>query len=139
MTKIPKPTGRTQGVLLALAIVFLQGISASKTKDPAPVTGTPKTAAVSLVVAKPECGGLTVTGPNSVSRYVGATFTISNWTGQCITWYYYGVATTTTNGSFTVFFDQWTVGEKSIMAIEHTGCTPYGQYLKCGSKNFTVY
>ena len=95
MTKIPKPNGHTQGVLLALTIVLLQSFTPTDAKGPAPVKSTGKAAAIALVVAKPEGGGLTVTGPGSVSRYSSATFRISNWTGQCITWYYNGVYTNT--------------------------------------------
>ncbi len=139
MMKSTKPTSTVQGVLLALAIVLLQGFSASEAKDPAPVRSPPRAAAIPLLVAKPQCTSLTVTGPNSVSRYASATFQISNWNGQCVTWYYNGSYTNTTNGSFTLFFDQWTVGEKTVTAIVHTGCSPSGQAQACGIKNFTVY
>jgi hypothetical protein len=138
MMKPTKPTSKVQGVLLALAIVLLQSFSASEAKDPAPARSAPKVA-IPLVVAKPQCSGLTVTGPSSVSRYSSATFQISNWSGQCVTWYYNGSYTNTTNGSFTLYFDQWTSGDKTVTAIVHTGCSPSGQVQACGIKNFTVY
>lgn len=130
---------RVPSTLLALAFLLLQGFTISNAKDPAPATGIPKTAPPSLVVAKPLCSGLTITGPSSVSRYGPATFSISNWSGQCTTWYYNGTYINSTNGSATFYFDQWTVGERTVTAIQHNDCTPSGTPLTCGIKHFVVY
>jgi hypothetical protein len=135
MRKFTKPTGNVQGILLALALVFLQGFSASEAKDPVPVPSKPK------VAAKPQCSGLTVTGPGSVSRQAGyVTFYISNYNGACVTWYHGNGYTTNSSGSLTLYFDQSTgTGQKSITAIQHNNCLPSGAVNACGIVHYTVY
>jgi hypothetical protein len=140
MMRLRKPTSKVQGILLALAIVLLQGFSASEAKDPAPVRSTPRTAPIPLLVAKPQCSGLTVTGPGTISRYAGyATFYITNHNGGCVTWYYDNTYTTNSGGSLTIFFNQWTTtGQKSITAIQHMNCLPSGTPTACGIVHYTV-
>jgi hypothetical protein len=141
MLSFTKPTSKMQGALLALAIVFMQGFSASEAKDPAPVRSTRKTVAIPMVVAKPQCSGLRVTGPSSVSRNAGSvTFYISNYNGACVTWYHDNGYTTNSSGSLTIYFNQWTTtGQKSITAIQHNNCLPSGTPSACGIINYTVY
>jgi hypothetical protein len=131
-----------QGILLALVIVLLQGFSASEAKDPVPVSRSSngKTAATPLIFAKPQCSGLTVTGPGTISRTAGyATFYITNHNGGCVTWYYDNTYTTNSGGSLTIFFNQWTTtGQKSITAIQHMNCLPSGTPTACGIVHYTV-
>jgi hypothetical protein len=140
MNKPSRWSLRVPGTLLALALL-LQGFTTYNAKGPAPATSAPNATAFSLVVAKPQCSGLTLTGPSSVSRYSGSvTFHISNWNGACTTWYHDNIYTNTSNGYLTLYFNQWTTtGQKSITAIQHVDCSPSKAPTACGIIHYTVY
>ena len=131
--------GQVRGLLLALGIALLPGLTASDAKE----YHTPKSGGRAVTspagMAKPECGGITVSGPSSASRGSTVTFSVSNWSGQCITWYYKGTYTNTYNGSFTLTLDQYTTGDQTVNAIQHSNCTPFSAALYCGFKTFNVY
>lgn len=144
MTTFPKPTRRrVQSVLLALAFAFLQGFTPTDAKGPDPAGSTPGTAPMRaatekpVIFAKPECGGFTVTGPSTAYRYSSITFRVSNWSGQCLTWYYDGTYTNTTNGSFTIYIDRYS-RSGSVTAIQHSTCGPSGTALYCGFTSFSI-
>ncbi len=134
--------GRTAAAFLALPFLLAQDYAAPDAKvDSAPgeLTAAAHAAPQIFRAAPARQSGctLTVSGPTYVGVWSSATYTVSPYSGGCITWYTPSGPVTNYSNSISVQFTSQ--GTYSITAVKHTGCVLSGTAQACGVlTNITV-
>lgn len=130
--------GRTAAAFLALPFLLSQDYDTPGTKinsAPGELTAAANATPRLFRPAPAQLSGctLTVSGPTYVGVWSSATYTVSPYSGGCITWYTPAGPVTNYTGSITVQFTSR--GTYSITAVRHTGCVLSGNAEACGVLN----